>query len=202
MESKKKYFENVYTRISKGGLILVSIYYVLEKEKVCTFERLIAECFTLFPKVFSFKRYPQWPDSLKFDRTIRTLRKNGLINGSSKGYLTLTLFGKQKALDIKMILENKKSILPVKNKHNTDRSSEDRLITYLKHSEVFNRYLKSPSRFHMSEPEFINLLRCTLESPQRILKQNLEYYKKISEEYSEKELLHFLTLCEKKFIKK
>jgi len=51
----------------------------------------------------------------------------------------------------------------------------------------------------MSEPEFRNLLRCTLETPLRVLKQNLEYYKKLAEAYDEKELIDFLLLCERRF---
>ena len=67
---KKKHKEDIYTHIPIEHLILLGIYLVIEKGETCTFENLVAECFHQFPKVFSFKRYPQWPDSLKFDRPL------------------------------------------------------------------------------------------------------------------------------------
>ncbi len=202
IKNTKKYPEKLYTNISIRDLIVVGIYFVLVKENSCTFERLVAECFTRFPKVFGFKRYPQWPDSLKFDRNLRTLRERGLVIGSSRGYLSLTKFGKQKALDIKKILEKNYKPTQKETKVLAGRSAEDRLITYLKNSRPFKSYLQNPTDFSISESEFVNLLRCTLETPLRILKQNLEYYKKISRDYDERQLLNFLLLCEKRFIKK
>jgi len=62
------YDENKCTLIGLENLILFGIYLLLKKGDVCTFERLVAECFSQFPKVFAFKRYPEWPDSLKFAR--------------------------------------------------------------------------------------------------------------------------------------
>jgi hypothetical protein len=53
----------------------------------------------------------------------------------------------------------------------------------------------------MSESEFRGLLRCTLETPERVLKQNLEYYKKVAKSYDEKQILKFLLTSESLFIR-
>ena len=108
---EKSFDEELYKNRSINSLILFSIYSVIEgdedksssspsaaarenKEK-CTFERLVKECFTLFPKTFSFSKYPQWPDSRKLDRPLRFLRRKKLILGDPKTAFSLTKSGKK-----------------------------------------------------------------------------------------------------------
>ena len=74
----------------------------------CTFERLIKKCFDLFPKVFGFSKYPQWPDSRKLDRPLRTLRNRRFITGGPKMVFSLTKEGKKKSLEIIKILRQGK----------------------------------------------------------------------------------------------
>jgi len=87
--------EEFYINKSINNLILFSIYSILEKKQKCSFEELIKECFILFPKVFSFPKYPKWPDSRKLDRPLRSLRKRKLITGNPKSHFTLTKTGKK-----------------------------------------------------------------------------------------------------------
>ena len=112
---KKTFDGQLYKKAKITDLILFGINSVIEgdedksssspfatarenKEK-CTFERLIKECFTLFPEIFSFSKYPQWPDSLKLDRQLRTLRKRKLITGDPKTSFSLTKLGKKIGLE-------------------------------------------------------------------------------------------------------
>jgi len=60
---------------SINELILFAIYSLNKSSKKCTFQKLINECFSLFPKKFCFSKYPKWPDARKLDRSLRTLRK-------------------------------------------------------------------------------------------------------------------------------
>lgn len=89
--------EELYKKIKITNLILFGINSVIEKKEKCTFERLIKECFTLFPQTFSFSKYSQWPDSLKLDRQLRALRKRKLITGNPKTSFALTKLGKKLA---------------------------------------------------------------------------------------------------------
>ena len=91
--------EELYKKAKITNLILFSINSVIKNKEKCTFERLIKECFTLFPEIFSFSKYPQWPDSLKLDRQLRTLRKRKLITGNPKTSFSLTKLGKKIALE-------------------------------------------------------------------------------------------------------
>lgn len=200
MVKTKSFDEEVYTRLEMQDLILFGAYLVSKHGEICTFERLVAECFMRFPKIFAFKRFPQWPDPLKFDRQLRTLREKGLIVGRARDHFLLTKFGEEKARKIEKILKNK-GALNQKKKTSKGRSVDDRLIAYLKESAQFRAFIKNPEDFSISEPEFRNILRCTLETPDRVLKQNLEYCKNLANSYKEKELLEFLLFCEEKFIK-
>ena len=95
----KSFDEELYKKVSIADLILFGINSIIENKEKCTFERLIKECFILFPKAFSFSQNPEWPDSRKLDRPLRTLRKRKLITGNPKTFFSLTKDGKQIAED-------------------------------------------------------------------------------------------------------
>ncbi len=200
--NKIVYDEKIYKNVGLENLILYGIYLTSEGGENCTFEKLVAECFSQFPKVFAFKRYPEWPDSLKFDRPLRKLREKGMIVGNIKDFFSLTEFGKQKVIEIENTLKKVNVIFHKKRKDSQERSIDDRLIAYLKDSDSFKKYINDPSNFSISEPEFRKLLRCTLETPLRVIKQNLKYYKKLANSYKEEELFNFLLSCEKQFIRR
>jgi len=110
MKKEKKGFfdEELYRNISIKDLILFSMYLLSRNREKCTFDRLIKECFSLFPKAFSFSEYKKWPDSRKLDRPLRTLRKKKLISGNPKSYFSLTKSGKKLAEELGKILRQKK----------------------------------------------------------------------------------------------
>lgn len=204
MKNRKKiiYDDKIYTSVGLENLILYGIYLTSERGENCTFEKLVAECFSQFPKVFAFKRYPEWPDSLKFDRPLRKLREKGMIVGTIKDTFSLTKFGKQKTIEIENILKKVNNFFYKKRKDSQERSINDRLIAYIRDSDSFKKYINNPANLSISEPEFRKLLRCTLETPLRVIKQNLEYYKILANSYKEEKLYNFLLSCEKQFIRR
>ena len=103
--AKKTNKNLVFDKTSVNGLILFSIYSVISNNEICTFDRLIKECFTLFPEVFGFSRYPIWPDSRKLDRPLRSLRKMKFIKGDPKTEFFLTKEGKEKSQEIAKTLK-------------------------------------------------------------------------------------------------
>ena len=107
MENRNKiiYDEKIYLNVGLENLVLYGIYLVSKRKDICTFEKLVAECFSKFPKVFAFKRYPEWPDSLKFDRPLRKLREKGMIVGIIKDSFSLTKFGEQKTIETEDIFK-------------------------------------------------------------------------------------------------
>lgn len=200
------YKETIYTKLNILDLILLAIYLVKKNKEICTFERLVAECFNNFPKVFSFQRYPQWPDSLKFDRSLRKLREKSLIIGGvggnySPGQIILTFAGENKAKQVKLLLSNKKTTIFLKRKIIAPRSIDEKLVYQLEINPYFKKFINNPKSFTITESDYRNILRCTLETPIRIIKQNHNYYKKLAETYNKNKMLDFLSYCENKFLK-
>lgn len=97
---KKSINQELYKKIRTNDLILFCIHSIIENKEKCTFERLIKECFTIFPEAFSFSHLSKWPDSRKLDRPLRTLRKRKLIKGNPKTLFSLTKLGKKMAEEI------------------------------------------------------------------------------------------------------
>ncbi len=186
--------EGKYNSIPKENLITFSIYSVTKNGEPCTFERLVKECFTLFPKAFGFSRYPQWPDSLKFDRPLRTLRERGWIVGNPKTLFSLTKFGETIAKETEQALKGSGSTK--KHTRGSNRGVDAAVINSLKESAAYSRFLKNKEQFSLTEMELRALLQCTLETPWRIVKQNLQYSKNLAAEYNDSELLDFLQACE------
>ena len=104
----KTFDEELYKKAKITNLILFGINSIIENKEKCTFERLIKECFTIFPEIFSFSKYPQWPDSLKLDRQLRTLRKRKLISGGPKTSFSLTKLGKKIAIETSKTFRQRK----------------------------------------------------------------------------------------------
>jgi len=171
------------------------VYILVAKKEECTSERLVKECFNLFPKIFGMSRYPQWPDTLKFDRDLRKLREQGLITGYPRISFSLTKFGEKLAKETEEFL---KKGIKKRTTYTSKRGADINWVNYLKKSQSFQRFLKNEKKFSITEMEFRNLLRCTLESPIRIIKQNLLYSKNLAKEFKEKKLVEFFEICPKK----
>ena len=106
---KKIFDQELYRKVAINDLIVFGIYSVAGRGEKCTFERLIKECFTLFPKVFSFPHFTQWPDSRKIDRPLRSLREEKIINESGDKFF-LTKIGERKAQELAKIFKQGKLI--------------------------------------------------------------------------------------------
>jgi hypothetical protein len=192
--------EEKYSRLPKENLIVFGIYSVTRKKEGCSFERLVKECFTLFPKAFGFSRYSEWPDSLKFDRPLRTLRERGWILGGTKTLFSLTRFGEKVAEETELMLKSPE--LSGKPTKKPLRGADTALIHFLKDNATFRRFLKDRQSFSITEMELRGILRCTLETPLEVLKQNLQYAKNLANDYNEKEVLDFLEACGQILIEK
>ncbi len=100
--------KNKNLNFSVNDLILFCMHSITLNNEKCSFERLVKECFTLFPDTLSFTRYPIWPDSRKLDRPLRALRKDKLIIGDTKTIFMLTEEGATKAAAVAKALRQGK----------------------------------------------------------------------------------------------
>ena len=93
---------------SVNDLILFCVYSIISNNEECSFDRLVKECFSLFPESIEFPRYPIWPDSRKLDRPLRFLRNERLIIGEPKTFFLLTPEGEKKAIELNKLLKQGK----------------------------------------------------------------------------------------------
>ncbi len=106
---KKQIFEEeIYKKAGINDLIIFSIYSLAGKKDKCTFEKLLKECFSQFPKIFCFVGLSQWPDSRKLDRPLRTLRFKKLISGTPQKFFSLTKAGEKIAKEISKTFNQRK----------------------------------------------------------------------------------------------
>jgi len=103
----KHFDQEIYRNVSISDLIIFTIYLVIEGENKCDFEKLISQAFILFPKTFSFEKIPKWPDSRKFDRQLRTLRRKKLIIGKPS-FFSLTKKGEKKAKEVAKVFSQER----------------------------------------------------------------------------------------------
>ena len=192
-----KFSPDIYLRLTLEKLILFSVISILRKKEECTFERLVKECYTLFPESFKFYRYPQWPDSLKLDRPLRDLRKHRYIVGNPKTRYTLTKLGEKYAVIVEKELGNEQLLLHKPTA--TVGRKEKKLLDNLKASQEFKMYLLRGVELNLEKPQIIRLSFSTMDTPPKSVVKNLESLKDLSRAAKEKELEGFLNFCIEKY---
>ena len=90
----------LYREIGRNNLIIFGINKLQERKEKCSFEKLVNECFHLFPEAFCFSYYAEWPDARKLDRPLRELRERNFIDKDSQNFFYLTRSGRRIADDV------------------------------------------------------------------------------------------------------
>jgi hypothetical protein len=185
-------------KVSIDELVIYAVYQIYQSGEECTFERLVYECFTLFPNDFGFKRYPQWPDSARIDKSwLRCRTDKGWLIGSVKEGFKLTDLGfKMAERTEKRLKINKLSPEDYPRKVTKDRERYDSILRNIRESEKFQEFANRPDTFSLSEMNFRQLIGCTLETPLRVIKQNLQLYRYAAQVYGDTTVTEFLDACE------
>jgi hypothetical protein len=187
-----------YESMGVDDLLIYSVRQILENDEECTLERLVYECFTLFPNKFGLSRYPEWPDSTRVYRSWRRcLITRGWLSGSPQEGFTITSKGEQAAKSVANKIN--RPIMNNKNKRDTSkvRGKEEAVMRYVRKSDAFKKWLSNKSTFAISESELSSVLNVTLETPKKILRENFEYYKENARFVNDTEVLSFLESLEK-----
>ncbi len=195
--------ESAYAGMSLDKLVTYCVYIVKNEGHVCTVERLVYECFTRFPKKFSLLGHPYWPDSERVTKSWRRCRTDfGWIEGSNILGFRITSAGRQVAKEVENALQNRTSGFkkPVAIEE-TRRSYELEHLKRVRSSPMFQEYLTNSKNFLTSEVEFRQLLMCNLETPGRILRQNLRELQNIAKNQSDSVVVKFLNVLEERFRK-
>jgi hypothetical protein len=86
-----------YTNIASNHLVVYSIYFLYKDGDEIRAEDIISACFTLFPKKFCLRTYPQWPDSALVGRRLHDCERSGWITARIDSGFKLTAKGKRLA---------------------------------------------------------------------------------------------------------
>jgi len=186
---------------------MYSVYYLHKKGSEITSEDIISACFVLFPKRFSMRKYPQYPDSGIVSRRWSDCKSKGYLRGSAAKGFKLAAKGKKRAEKVEKLLG--KPMKPVRTpKSKTKKTSAKqavhpelkahagKYIRSIKASDAYKQYRKQQA---LNEFDFRSMLLCTMESPPTTLSRNMEQFKEYVKIYKRKDLLVFLEFCEVKF---
>lgn len=198
---RKTNFEpTVYERIGYDELVNYSIYSLAQRKEEATFERIVAEAFTLFPKRFSLRGYPQWPDSAVVNKSwLRCRTDKKYIVGSVKDGFKLTQRGLEVAEKIGSQLRPGNTPSTASTVKSELRTRAGRLLRALEQTPSFKQYQRCETVNEISQDDLADMLLTLPDSPPSRLRSNLEQFKDAARLYERDDMLQFLDMLERKF---
>ncbi len=194
-KSKSPFPEEVYESIDLDSLVTYAVWSTEQKGEACTFERLVEECFTLFPKKFSLFGYPHWPDSARVNKSwLRCRTDKGLIKGTVKTGFRLTPLGEKSVLLTVKALEGAVT-LPKRKPTQRSRSIGEAMLARVHNHHLFRRYLQDGDDFTVSRDELRHLLMTTGMARNDVVLANLEKLTAAAEKADDQRVLDFIAAC-------
>jgi hypothetical protein len=203
-----RYDPEVYTKIILNDLVVYAIHYLHKQGSEITSEDVISACFVLFPKRFSLRKYPQWPDSGVVSRRWSDCKSKGYLRGNAASGFEITARGIKRAEKIEKSLgevlkpasvpgpKTKVSVTAVQSVHPELKARAKKYVHSIELSDAYKHYRKN---LPLNEFDFRSLLLCTMESPPATLARNLMQFKEYVNIHNRTDLLTFLEFCENKF---
>ena len=206
-----KFDPNIYSRITLNDLVVYSVYYLHNQGSGITSEDIISACFVLFPKRFSLRKYPQWPDSGIVSRRWSDCKSKGYLRGNATSGFQITARGIKRAQKVEKSLGKPMKPVPapkpkrikptaavpaVETVHPELKAHARKYVRSIEASDAYKHYTR---KLPLNEFDFRSLLLCTMESPPTTLARNLEQFKEYVNIHDRSDLLTFLEFCEEKF---
>jgi hypothetical protein len=206
-----KFDPNIYSKVVLNDLVVYSVYTLHKQGLEITSEEIIASCFVLFPKRFSMRKYPQYPDSGIVSRRWRGCKSKGYLRGNATKGFQITARGIKRAEKVEKLLgEPMKPVrvrkpkvgtiavpsAPVETVHPELKAHAKKYLRSIEMSDAYKHFTKG---LPLNEFDFRSLLLCTMESPPTTLARNLNQFKEYVNIQNRKDLLSFLEFCEVKF---
>ena len=201
---------NIYTKIILNDLVVYSVYYLHKQGQDVTSEDIISACYVLFPKRFSMRKYPQYPDSGIVSRRWSDCKSKGYLKGNAISGFQITARGIKRAEKVEKSLgaplkavrvekvKGVKPAVPAKEAavHPELKAHAKKYVRSIEMSDAYKHFKKGAP---FNEFDFRSLLLCTMESPPTTLARNLNQFKEYVNIHNRKDLLSFLEFCEGKF---
>jgi predicted CopG family antitoxin len=164
-------------------------------------EDIALECFKLAPSLFSWIKYPQYPDiqPVRF-----ALEKTGLlIKGESERSKKKESIGGWMLTDegLEWIKNNKLRIEAQlgKSRPTGYRAAADRKLKTLIDSDAYKKFLKLREKADISFPEFAESLICTVNTSKKDINNRLDLLNSIAHKNNKEEIKDFINYCKGKF---
>ena len=189
---------------SNRELVLYALYLLGGATKKCHTEEIAIMCFELWPTVFSWTKYSQYPD--------KDVVRSGLTDAHKEKYGTLVdgragqthgqfkKTGRQPTSDgwvltdtgVKWIEENKSRFEAADNITKDHRQKSLQVLRKIRQHKVFALYDDSPERFYPSIGELADLLRCRVDADDVVWKDRFERIRKHAVATGQEEFIGFI----------
>ena len=93
-----------YSKVILNDLVVYSVYYLHKQGSEITSEDIISACYVLFPKRFSMRKYPQYPDSGIVSRRWSDCKSKGYLKGNAAKGFQITARGIKRAEKVEKLL--------------------------------------------------------------------------------------------------
>lgn len=205
---------DIYTKIILNDLVVYSVYYLHKQGHAVTSEDIISACYVLFPKRFSMRKYPQYPDSGIVSRRWSDCKSQGYLKGNATKGFQITPRGTKRAEKVEKALgkplksvrvqkpKSKKTVaipvaaIPAEIIHPGLKAHAKKYVRSIEMSDAYKHFKKG---LPINEFDFRSLLLCTMESPPTTLARNLNRFKEYVNIHERKDLSSFLEFVAGKF---
>ena len=189
-----------YEHISYDDLVTYVVYRLTAGNgSQTTFEDIVAEAFKLFPRRFSLRGYPEWPDSAVVNKSwLRSRTDKNYIVGSVKDGFRLT----QRGLDVAERVEGQLGQTPTKGGRSLKselRTRSGRLLRSIEHSQPFLDFKRTGQVASMTEADLADVLLALPDTPSSRLLGNLEQFRDAARMYERSDVQEFLDVMQKRF---
>jgi len=186
---------SLYQNISLDDLVVVAVGRITSKGETATFERMVAECFYLFPERFSLLGYPEWPNAAIVNKAwLRCRTDKGLLAGTVAEGFRLTDKGRTVEKATLSRLGRKpadKENTSTDVKRGNRQTAEGRVVMRIEQSAAYRKYQKSKVE-SITEFDLVDLLFCSMESDAAVLTRNYEALRNAVKIYQREDLREFL----------
>lgn len=173
-----------YHNASLAILASVALFVLQEAGIEASFDNVAVAMFRTFPEKFKLVSFPEHPDFIRIDNTLRLDCKHAhlVIGNRVKGF-ALTSHGKAMAEEALNQLRSREGILVTQDMKSPisdmRRNRETRLIGEVRKSAAFQKYA-SGKKDEISRYEICDVLHATLDTDISILRKNLDLLKHYS----------------------
>lgn len=198
-----------YTKVVLNDLVVYSVYHLHKQGTEIASEDIVSACFLLFPKRFSMRKYPQYPDSGIVSRRWGDCKRKGYLRGNAVKGFQITARGIKRAEKVEKLLGKplklvrvekakvEESAVPAKEAaHPELKRHAKKYVRSIEMSDAYKHFKKGAP---LNEFDFRSMLLCTMESPPATLARNLNQFKEYVNIHERKDLSSFLEFCESRF---